>query len=189
MPAWFGIPPGYVWHDAIGWRYRAPEPRPVELFAVNTHRSTPMGIGERKMDRRVFLKIKIKTLAAESRFIRTTGDRLHGPEHGSTRNALAEHRRGTVRRAARNTLLAYGFLRGRTYREMEPRCDSEPNWTEVARMVAQYGVTMSDGETLREYRARCVDQELRLAQWRQGVGLPPPYVVAPGAPEPASIVS
>jgi hypothetical protein len=45
-----------------------------------------------------------------------------------------------VRAAARNTLLAYGFLRGRPYRQIEPSCATPPGWKEVERMVRDYGV-------------------------------------------------
>lgn len=61
------------------------------------------------------LRVNIKSLAAESRFIRQETARC-GKEY---RNALAFHRRGKVRDESRYSHLALGFLRGRKYRALE----------------------------------------------------------------------
>src|SRR5688572_11517601 len=91
-------------------------------------------------DHRLFLRVKLKALAAEARIIRAEGGRA--PVH--LREALAYHRRGVVRAAARNTSLAYAFLRGRPYRRVEGKCGEPPNWGEVRRMVRMYGVQGSE---------------------------------------------
>lgn len=84
----------------------------------------------------VFLKIKLKSLAAESRIIRKQELKSRGP----IREALYHHRIHVVRRAARETHLAYGFLRGRAYLALESRCSSpSPDWKEVGKMVKKYG--------------------------------------------------
>lgn len=61
------------------------------------------------------LRVNIKSLAAESRFIRQETARC-GLEY---KNALAYHRRGKVRDESRYSHLALGFLRGRTYKQIE----------------------------------------------------------------------
>jgi hypothetical protein len=86
-------------------------------------------------DKRAFLRIKLKSLAAEAKIIR-----LEEARNKRLRYELSMHRRGTVRIAARNTQLAYAFLRGRTYKSVEPTAKTPPNWKEVERMVRQYGV-------------------------------------------------
>ena len=102
-----------------------------------------------------FLKIKLKALAAEARIIRREELRLNcSPRIGEAfasvntevRNAMHDHRVVVVRRVARATHLAYGFLRGRSYLQLEPSTtlaslsfDSVKLWGEVLRMVRQYG--------------------------------------------------
>lgn len=82
-----------------------------------------------------FLKVKIKSLAAEARIIRHEERK----SRGQLRNDLAAHRKGIVRREARSSQLAYGYLRGRPYRKLEPTCHRQPDWTAVERMVKKYG--------------------------------------------------
>ena len=87
-------------------------------------------------DQRTYLKVKIKSLAEEARIIRKE-ERV---SEGEKREGLYLHRIGTVRRAARHTLLAYGFLRGKKYRQMEAKCEVSPKWPEVFKMVVKYGL-------------------------------------------------
>ncbi len=82
-----------------------------------------------------FLKVKVKSLAAESRIIRFEERKTRGP----TRSSLHEHRVGIVRREARHTLLAYGYLRARSYAQMERSPKTEPTWDSVERMIKKYG--------------------------------------------------
>jgi hypothetical protein len=97
---------------------------------------------KKRTDKRLFLKVKIKSLAEEARIIRLEECRARDPHN---LHELHQHRVDVVRKASRNTLLAYGFLRGRTRAQMEPTAKNEwfnrPNWDEVRRMVKQYGLT------------------------------------------------
>lgn len=88
------------------------------------------------MDERAYLKVKIKSLAEEARIIRkeTKNAKAH-----TIKNGLALHRRGIVRTEARHTQLAYGFLRGLEYRQMEQKAGERPDWDKVKRMVQKYG--------------------------------------------------
>ncbi len=89
------------------------------------------------------LKIKIASLAQEAAIIRAEEKKHTGPR----RDAIHNHRVIDVRRAQRATLVAYGYLRGRAYRQIEPitRCNRPPHdrpgpaWERVRDMVAKYG--------------------------------------------------
>lgn len=84
----------------------------------------------------LFLKVKLKSLAAEAKIIRDLERRCARRHRGQ----LREHRIHPVRAATRNTLLAYGFLRGRPLATIEGKgTRTQPNWTEVRRMAIQYG--------------------------------------------------
>ena len=85
-------------------------------------------------DQRVYLKVKLKSLMAEARIIR-----LEESRNKHFRTGLALHRRTVVREEARLTGLAYGFLRGRAYDQIE-KSEREPNWDRVKKMIDKYGV-------------------------------------------------
>src|ERR1044071_2137757 len=75
-------------------------------------------------DKRRLLKIKLKSLATEAKIIRQEEDRLRESQKlhlQDLRREMAEHRRGVVRSESRHTGLAYAFIRGKGYREVEPR--------------------------------------------------------------------
>lgn len=105
-------------------------------------------------DRRLFLKIKLKSLAAEAKIIRKEEKKELG-----FRVELRDHRIFPVRREARHTLLAYSFLRGRPYREVENKCLRPPDWVKVEAMVRKYGApfggsTTQDNEEMAKVMAR-----------------------------------
>ena len=117
-------------------------------------------------DQRVYLKVKVKSLAAEARIIRTEERR-----NKYFRSGLAEHRRTVVRREARHTLLAYGFLRGRKYQQIENNAQNPPDWARVKKMVAKYGTNWMPEEGLRDYHKRQEETLLRFEQWKPGKNL------------------
>ena len=94
-------------------------------------------------DGRTFLKVKIKSLAAEAKIIRkeekknTKIDEDLG--YNRKRRELRDHRKGTVAYEARHTLLAYGFIRGRAYEQMEPTGSGDFNVDKVWKMIEKYG--------------------------------------------------
>jgi hypothetical protein len=95
-------------------------------------------------DQRAYLKVKIKSLAEEARIIREEERKPHADinefGYSAKRTGLYNHRVGTVRREARAALLAYGFIRGRKYRQIEVKNNTEPDWEAVQRMVVKYGL-------------------------------------------------
>jgi len=89
------------------------------------------------------LTVKINTLAAEARIIRRKERSLKKgrPLAGLTLQrfeSLQHHRKLTVRRETRHSLLAYAYLRGVPYRVVEQTCDEAPNWTSVAKNVNRF---------------------------------------------------
>jgi hypothetical protein len=113
------------------------------------------------------LKVRIKELAFEAKTIRreenkskelsrdpfarmTRKGRTPSPEQMSEQDGYAaqhaadfwnlrNHRIGYVRPAARETLLAYAYLRGKAYRQVEASCKEPPNWDQVKRLVTKFG--------------------------------------------------
>lgn len=116
----------------------------------------------------VKLKIKIKSLAEESRIIRAEEAKclgrarrlakIQGLEETSAKardlfDSLRHHRRVLVRQESRHSGLAYALLRGRTYRQVEASCYKEnaPNWDRVATLVSSFsGVGKAEAKTLVE---------------------------------------
>ena len=87
------------------------------------------------VDRREMLRVKVKSLAVEARIIRREAQRTHGV----LRDELHTHRVWLLRSEARHTHLAYGFIRGRTYLQIEPKAATAPNWERVRKMTKRYG--------------------------------------------------
>jgi len=85
----------------------------------------------------IYLKIKIKSLAAEAQIIRK--EERKWPGTTAERHGLHSHRVLDVRREARSALLAYGYLRGRKYLQLEPKCSEAPNWRRIGKLVERYG--------------------------------------------------
>ena len=98
------------------------------------------------------LKIKSKHLAAESKIIRKEELKLRQKVRYRIQRgkdnierlqgdlwSLGYHRKNIVRQAARNTHLAYNFLRGNDYAVVENESTrTQPNWNEIERMALSY---------------------------------------------------
>ena len=98
------------------------------------------------------LRVKVGSLAAEARIIRRLEASIRRKWRKSRERTaeqvaelhhrhfvLREHRIREVRPEARATQLAIGFLRGRSYQQMEPTTKSKPDWARVERLVKRYG--------------------------------------------------
>ena len=104
------------------------------------------------IDRREMLRIKLKSLVAEVRIIQTEERRM--PQALAAEMRL--HRRTVIRDASRDTHLALGFLRGRSYGQLEAIHHTDPHWDRVAAMVKKYGgfataMEMAVADALVEY--------------------------------------
>ncbi len=92
----------------------------------------------------VYLRVKLKSLTAEAKIIRREQRRLSrwkGDEADQTRNGLWYHRKYVVGVEARLTLIAYGYLRGKAYREIEQKAEKAIDWKRVEAMVKKYATT------------------------------------------------
>jgi hypothetical protein len=114
---------------------------------------------------KAFLKIKIKSLAAEAVIIRKeenkyrnyskskfniVGDSLQevmaeGNEKASNRNkardiwlSLKSHRKFDVRNESRSALLAYGYIKSTPYAKMESKCYNPPDLKRIAQLVLKF---------------------------------------------------
>ena len=97
------------------------------------------------IDRQTHLRVKIKTLAVEATLIRHEEQRYPGAS--STRTSLREHRVGIVRREQRASLLAYAFLRGRQYLDVERGAKSPPSHARVAKIAKSFGSPLGFQDT------------------------------------------
>ncbi len=100
--------------------------------------------------KKTFLKMKIKSLAVEARIIRAEERKWPGLPYNWAeqekpspyiwmRHSLWSHRTGDVRSEARSALLAYAYLRGRRYRQLEKVAYSNPDGDRIAELVAKFG--------------------------------------------------
>lgn len=96
------------------------------------------------VDRREMLRVKLKSLAVEAKIIRQEEDKVR-PKSSLLRTELREHRVGAVRKEARASSLAYGFIKGykRTqievsFRQLPDVLDKELRGKVIA-MVKRYG--------------------------------------------------
>ena len=92
------------------------------------------------IDRREMLKVKCKTLAQEARIIRRYEQRMKNFKPATVmREEMHNHRVCELRREARSSHLAFGFIRGRTIDQMENKRKSEPNVKRVNELLKKYG--------------------------------------------------
>lgn len=87
---------------------------------------------------KIHMKIKIKSLAAEARIIRVEEAKAKKARKTELLSSLAEHRRGKLRQAARESYLVYAFLRGVPYWVVEKPGSSKPNWDEVEKAIKRF---------------------------------------------------
>lgn len=120
------------------------------------------------MSELIYLKVKIATLAAESKIIRKQERKqvkanrkfkiwlytsMRAVESNlerltelkaieaarfDPRPSLHHHRTHEVRKEARASLLAYGFLRGKAYKVMEQKCYEEPKWDKIEALATRF---------------------------------------------------
>ncbi|MDR3503029.1 MAG: hypothetical protein P4L79_10660 [Legionella sp.] len=100
----------------------------------------------------LLLRVKIKSLTEETKIIRdeertakwkakaaaARAKQESQEKHTSHFYRLHNHRTNDIRQEMRATHLAYGFLRGKSYREMERFSYTQPNWEKIEKMVEKY---------------------------------------------------
>lgn len=134
------------------------------------------------------LKIKLKSLSQESRDIRHEEKKLKiiyleeptgyyyapfnkpvvfpGKEWGLdnlyTRRELHNHRINVVRKAARHNYLAYGFLRGLKYSEIEQASYTRPDYEEILKLVLRFDTSKVDRLVLSQRFAEWFDESIAI---------------------------
>ncbi len=138
-----------------------------------------------------YLKIKIKSLAAEASIIRheerkvlksgrwhrrrDVEDQLNTASSEqesaySTYRGLHQHRTVEVRHEARAALIAYGYIRGKTFTSIEQTIKHEaPQWHRVVELIQKYSPRLDDG-----HRISKEDTKRVLARWLAEANLPEP---------------
>jgi len=100
----------------------------------------------------LLLRVKIKSLTEECKIIRNEeklskwkakaatarSKQEQAKKHLSHYSSLDIHRRVDLRKEARATYLAYGFLRGKSMRDIEHFSYVQPDWERIERMVMKY---------------------------------------------------
>lgn len=86
-----------------------------------------------------FLKVKLKSLAAEQQIIRLEKRKALARKQYELANELNDHRILVVRTEARATHMAYGLLRGRTREQIEPHSKTPIDEKRVEAMLKKYG--------------------------------------------------
>lgn len=82
------------------------------------------------------LKVKIKSLAAETKIIKKA---IRQTKDVAIKSELRGHHVHVVRREARHSQLAYAFLRGREYCQVESKCTDHPDFKKVEDLVIRFG--------------------------------------------------
>lgn len=118
---------------------------------------------------KAFLRIKVTSLAAEAKLIRKDENfylakaRRRAASMEAKERAreifvnLRQHRIYGVRREARVSCLAYGYLRGRAYKQLEAKCYEQPDWAKVADIVRRFGDLNLKADQIKE----------RIKLWRE----------------------
>lgn len=128
-----------------------------------------------------FLKIKIKYLVAESKinkqFVGKTQQKTAKAKArveaagryfrpGFLAHAAYRHRMDVVRPELRYSHLAYNFLRGRRYSQVESQCRQKPDWNRVFNIVKEFNSTQ-DGRGLNWYHTDMNQLEYDFIAWTQ----------------------
>lgn len=100
------------------------------------------------LDNRACLRVKLKSLAEEGKIIKHEIKRTTRVDLQCT---LQVHRTLVVRSEARHTLLAYGFLRGKKYLEIEHKAKEQPNFDKIRKMVEKHGIQPYSYSFLKKY--------------------------------------
>lgn len=105
-------------------------------------------------DRRVELRVKIKSLAEEARIIRLEEKRAKAKGDWQLFFRLQNHRVINVRIESRAASIAYGLIRMVSVPEIEPNVRSFPDMVRVRQNLFGFGSFKAEGESDEEFRNR-----------------------------------
>lgn len=89
----------------------------------------------------VAAEVRLETLPPKSRerILRRIRNRQPGKQRPEWQG-MQHHRKVVIRKEARCSCLAYGFLRGRAYDQLEQSCHEQPDWKNVEAIVGRFAV-------------------------------------------------
>lgn len=123
---------------------------------------------------KTYLKIKLNHLAAEARINKKEKHKwmkkaargrqvafekgIENPIKSTMADSIHHHRMTCIRPEARDSLLAYGFLRGKSYAQIEAKRFTDPNWSNIKANIkrfnaTQYGSHSSIDKRFEEWKA------------------------------------
>lgn len=116
------------------------------------------------LSKHIQLKVKIKSLAAESKIIRREISK--SKDVGLTAS-LQGHKMMVVRPEARHSLLAYAFLKGKSYSQVEKSARESPDWVKVVKLVEKFGQCWDwfDINSYTTLHSRQSEQNKKLLDW------------------------
>jgi len=138
---------------------------------------------------KTYLKVKLKYLAEESRIIKDEKERWlrkaaigrqkaletdrKNPARAWMFQALHEHRVKVLRPEARDSNLAYGFLRGHPYSRIESLRYTDPNWENVYEIITRfhsyrYKTNVELNERFEEWKNAAPPKQTRSRNFRGG---------------------
>ena len=103
------------------------------------------------MKRNAYLRVKLKSLAAEAKIIRTEELRAKDAKEFFMLHSLREHRIHKVRTTSRATLLAYQFLRGVPYAVCEQLESKYLPLSPILLMIQKYGESGYTMQSLKDW--------------------------------------
>lgn len=118
------------------------------------------------LNKKFAIKVKIKSLAAEARIIKQA---IHQTKDIATKCELRNHHILVVRKEARHSQLAYAFLRGREYSEVEAKCGAPPDFKKISELVERFGEAchyLTSG-SYTSLKMRQAEQAQRFAEWKE----------------------
>lgn len=108
------------------------------------------------------LKVKIKSLAVEARIIKREEGKTKDPQ---LKNSLRFHRTYDVRKEARSAHLAYAFLKGFEYAQIESRCNEKPDFVRIKKLVEKFGRCYHYEEDWDTFKKEKVWENEKLTKW------------------------
>lgn len=100
---------------------------------------------------------------SEWRALKKSKKRAKGPLW----HELHGHRIGELRKEQRSALIAYGFIRGMHYEDIEVNPNFRPDWNRVKRLVEKYGYKQTTNVSYDEYLLLKQAQFENFANWQQ----------------------
>lgn len=98
-----------------------------------------------------YLRVKIKSLAAEAKIIRAAEIKARDNGHSETRLGLHLHRVNDVRSEARSAQLARVLICGKRYSDSEAKCEISPDALRISVIASKYGARSYTRDDVRRW--------------------------------------